>query len=56
MFKFPTMPETTLLNVVAETISKHFPELAKFGEQIPIIEKAAKGETIFPKGIQFVKK
>ncbi|VDD89659.1 unnamed protein product [Enterobius vermicularis] len=42
MFKFPTMPETTLLNVVAETISKHFPELAKFGEQIPIIEKAAK--------------
>lgn len=41
-FKFPPPSEATLLSVVAEAISKHFPEIVKFGEQIPIIEKAAR--------------
>ncbi|VDM38290.1 unnamed protein product [Toxocara canis] len=41
-FKFPSPSELSLLSVVAECISKHFPELEKFMEHIPIIEKAAK--------------
>ncbi|VDK27638.1 unnamed protein product, partial [Anisakis simplex] len=41
-FKFPAPSELSLLNVVAECISKHFPELEKFMEHVSVIEKAAK--------------
>lgn len=40
-FKFPPPSESTLISILAECILKHFPELEKFMEHIPIIEKAA---------------
>lgn len=36
-------PKTTMLSVVAATVSKQFPDVAKFRETLPALEKAARG-------------
>ncbi|VDK39072.1 unnamed protein product [Gongylonema pulchrum] len=41
--ELPTTPKTTMLSVVAETISEHFPVVEKFGDVLSAVEKAAKG-------------
>ncbi|MFH4985040.1 hypothetical protein AB6A40_011749, partial [Gnathostoma spinigerum] len=43
-FKFPPPSETSLIDVVARAINKHFIDLAKFVENTTIVVKAGRGK------------